>query len=274
MSEPRFGCTTATFGGKLPQKLSAMKSAGFVATEFWPRDLFEHAEGPEVAVELLRENGLQISVFQALRNFEGMPREVRARKLGIAEQLMDQMALLGADVLALCSNTAPESSGDGGRIAEDLAVLGDLARSRGVRVAYEPLSWGRWVRDYRDGWSIIEQTAHDNIGMMLDCFHIFALDLPLDGIDTMRVEKIFLVEIADLPQTRLEPVEISRHYRLFPGEGVTPVGEFLRRVQAIGYRGLYSVEVFNDHYSSMSPDAVAAKAMTSMRSLFTTGVAR
>ena len=46
MTTEHFGFTTSTFGGNLPGKLRAMKSVGFATTEFWPRDLFEHAEGP------------------------------------------------------------------------------------------------------------------------------------------------------------------------------------------------------------------------------------
>jgi 4-hydroxyphenylpyruvate dioxygenase len=268
MSARRFSCTTATFGGKLPEKLRAMQAAGFAATEFWPRDLFEHADGPDTAVELLRETGLTVSAYQALRNFEGMSPEVRARKLDIAKQLMDQMAFLGADLLVLCSNTAPESSGDHGRIAEDLAVLGELARSRGLRVAYEALCWGRWIRDYRDAWRVVKATAHENVGIMLDSFHVYALDLPLDGIGEIPADKIFLVEVADLPGTNLDLVEVSREYRLFPGEGVTPIADFVRQVRKTGYAGQYSIEVFNAQYRAMAAEAVAERAMRCMRALF------
>jgi 4-hydroxyphenylpyruvate dioxygenase len=254
-------CTTATFGGKLPEKLRAMQSAGFVATEFWPRDLFENAEGPGIAIDLLRETGLAVSAYQALRNFEGLSAKQRGQKLGIAEQLMDQMALVGCDLLVLCSNTDPDSSADHRRIADDLRLLGDLARTRGVRIAYEALSWGKWLRDYRDAWQVIKIADHPQVGMMLDSFHIYALGLPLDGIDAISADKVFLVEIADLPGTSLAPIEISRHYRLFPGEGIAPIDEFLRRVHGIGYKGCLSVEIFNAHYFASVPHEVAARAM-------------
>lgn len=262
-----FGSTTSTFGGSLPGKLRAMKAAGFSATELWPKDLFEHAEGPDIAIELLRETGIKVSAYQALRNFEGMDRKVRAHKLGIAEQLIDQMALIGADVLVLCSNTAPDCDGDYGRISEDLARLGDLAQSRNIRIAYEALAWGRWIRDYRDAWRVVRDAAHDNIGLMLDSFHVFALDLPLDGIDEIPASKIVLVEVADLPKANLSIIEISRHYRLFPGEGAHPLAEFVRRVQATGYNGVYSLEVFNAHYFGLDPAVVAHRGMLSMTAL-------
>jgi len=261
MRADKLSCTTATFGGKLPEKLRAMQAAGFVATEFWPRDLFENVEGPEIAIELLRQAGLAVSAYQALRNFEGLSAQVRGQKLGVAEQLMDQMALVGCDLLVLCASTDPESSGERERIAEDLRVLGDLARSRELRIAYEPISWARWLRDYRDAWQVIKAVDHAHVGMMLDSFHIFALGLPLEGIDAIPADKVFLVEIADLPGTKLDPIEIGRHYRLFPGEGVGPVDEFLRRVRAIGYAGYLSVEIFNTHYAASAPGEVAARAM-------------
>jgi 4-hydroxyphenylpyruvate dioxygenase len=264
MTPDYLGCTTATFGGKLPGKLEAMRAAGFTAIEFWPRDLFEHAEGPDVAINLLRRTGLRVAAYQALRNYEGMPAEVRRQKLGVAAQLMDQMALVGADLLVLCSNTDPGSSGDRAHMVDDLRVLGDLARRRGVRIAYEGLSWGRWIRDYRDAWALIEATDHEQVGMLLDGFHIFVMDLPMTAIDGMRVEKIFLVELADLPGTRLDVLEVSRHYRLFPGEGIAPIDEFVQRVRGIGYTGCWSVEVFNAHYLALSPDAVAMRAARAM----------
>jgi 4-hydroxyphenylpyruvate dioxygenase len=261
MHPAKLSCTTATFGGKLPEKLRAMQAAGFGATEFWPRDLFENAEGPGIAIDLLRETGLAVSAYQALRNYEGLPAQQRAQKLGIAEQLMDQMALVGCDVLVLCSSTDPDSSADRARIAGDLRLLGDLARTRGVRIAYEALSWGKWISDYRDAWQVLKAADHPQVGMMLDSFHIYALGLPLTGIDAISADKLFLVEIGDMPGTSLAPIEVARHYRLFPGEGIAPIEEFLRRVHAIGYQGWLSVEIFNAHYFAGVPQEVAARAM-------------
>jgi len=245
-----------------------MKSAGFATTEFWPRDLFEHPEGPEIAVALLRQTGLGVSAYQALRNFEGMTPTIRAQKLGIAEQLMDQMALIGAQLLVLCSNTASDCDGDHGRISEDLARLGDLAQSRNIRIAYEALCWARWIRDYRDAWKVVRAAAHNYVGVMLDSFHIFALDLPLDGIAEISADKIFLVEIADMPKINLDLIEVSRNYRLFPGEGVMQVADFVKRVRRAGYAGHYSLEIFNAHYRSIDPLTAAERAMRTMSKLF------
>lgn len=270
MDPSRLSCTTVTFGGKLPEKLKAMKAAGFGATELWPRDYYEHNEGPDVAFDLLRETGLSLSCYQNLRNFEGMPEHQRERKTAIAAQLFDQMRLIGCETLVLCSNIAPDSSPDKGRIADDLRMLGDLAKSYGVRVAWEPICWGRWIKDYRDAWEIVRKVNHPQIGMVLDSFHVFALNLPVEPISDIDVDKIFVVEVADIPGGHLDFLEISRSFRLFPGEGVTPVRDFVNQVRKTGYSGFYSVEVFNTYYQTLDVNQVARRAMASLKPLFET----
>lgn len=257
------GATTSTFGGTLAAKLRAIAAAGFTSTEFWPKDLFEHPDGPTMAIELLRENELDVSVYQALRNYEGGTRAERDQKLGIAEQMMDQMAWIGCNTLSLPSNSNPQCSGDPERIAADLSRLGELALSRGMRVAFEPICWGHHVRDYRQGWAIVRKVNHSAIGLMLDSFHVSLLKSPLDQIAEIPAEKIFLVELAEFAQSALAGIEISRHYRLFPGEGGSETGDFLREVDKTGYSGCLSLEVFNAVYRHIDPLEAARRGAES-----------
>lgn len=256
----QLGCTTATFGGRLPEKLAAMRAAGFGATEFFPRDLYEDPRGPDYARDALRDSGLVISAYQALRDYEGMPAAQSAHVLGIAEQMMDQMGWLGARLLVLCANMHPEASGRREDCVRDLQRLAELAHTRGLRVAYEPIGWARWHADYRDAWSLVQAVDHADFGIMLDSLHVASTGLPLDAIEAIDASKLFMVELCDWPQTRLPPFEIARHYRLFPGEGIGPLEDFMRRVRRTGYRGCCSIEVMNDHYFHDNPVAVARRA--------------
>jgi sugar phosphate isomerase/epimerase len=62
-----------------------------------------------------------------------------------------------------------------------------------------------------------------------------------------------------------ERMATARTYRVFPGEGVhTPqVVELVRRLDALGYAGDYSFEVFNDDYVQMPLPMVAERARRS-----------
>lgn len=263
----RAGCTTVTFGGTIDQKLKAIAGAGFAFTELWPRDLFEHAEGPEFTLRALQESGLSVSVYQALRNYEGMPEPVRAGRLEIARQLMDQMDLVGAELLALPSNSDPAASGDRARLAGDLRRLGDLAGERGKKIVYEAVAWGTAIADYRDAAELIELADHPAVGLMVDSFHVFARKTPLAAIAEIPAARILHVEVADMPATRLPAIEVSRNYRLFPGEGVEDAVAFLGAVAAAGYRGVTTVEIFNAHYRTQPPGEVAARAFASLAAI-------
>ncbi len=136
MDASRLSGTTVTFGGKVADKFRAMKAAGFGATEIWPRDYYEHNEGPDIAINALAQYGLTPLAYQCLRNFEGMPDALRSRKTAIARQLFDQMNSIGCETLVLCSNIAPTvAAAIVGRIVDDLRMLGELAEHYGVRVA-------------------------------------------------------------------------------------------------------------------------------------------
>ncbi|MBS0316286.1 MAG: sugar phosphate isomerase/epimerase, partial [Proteobacteria bacterium] len=62
-----------------------------------------------------------------------------------------------------------------------------------------------------------------------------------------------------------ERISTARHFRVFPGEGVhsEQVADWVTRLHALGYRGDYSFEVFNDDYQQMPLDRVAARARRS-----------
>lgn len=262
IKEYPIGATTSTFGNSLAIKLKAIATAGFTFTELWAKDLFESIDGPTATIELLHENNLKVSIYQALRNYEGAPPNERDQKLGIAEQMMDQMALIECDTLALPSNSSADCSGDPDRIIADLCKLGDLARSRGMRIALEPICFGRHVRDFVDGWSVVRYTNHTAIGLMLDSFHAFMTGTPLTEIANIPGEKIFLIELSDFAKTALEKIEISRNYRLFPGEGLSPISDFLHYVEKAGYQGCLSVEVFNALYRYSDPFEVAYRGVS------------
>ncbi len=181
---------------------------------------------------------------------------------------MDQMALVGCDLLVLCSNVDPDVEQDWARAIADVRAIGELARARNVRIAFEPICYGSWINTYVKGWELVREVAHSHVGLVLDAAHVFLPDTPLAPIEKIPCEKIFLVELSDFPGTTLDKRELLRNYRLFPGEGVRPVREFLERVRATGYDGVVSLEVFNARYRAADPRVVAQRGMESLETLF------
>lgn len=255
---------TVSLSGDLQEKLDAIAAAGFDGVEIFENDLLSFDGSPADVGKTIRDLGLKIVAFQPFRDFEGMPEPLRGRAFERAERKFDLMEELGADLLMVCSNVSPQSLGGLDRAAQDLAELGDRAAQRGLRIAFEALSWGKHLSDYRDSWEVVRRADHPNVGLVLDTFHIMARKLPLDAISSIPGDRIFLVQVADAPILEMDALSWSRHFRCFPGQGEFPLDVFMRNLSMTGYNGPLSLEIFNDQFRSSSTKNVARDGLRSL----------
>ena len=63
-----------------------------------------------------------------------------------ARHKFDLMCELGTDLMLICSSVHPAGLGGIDRCADDFQELGEIAKSYGVRVGYEALAWGRFIK--------------------------------------------------------------------------------------------------------------------------------
>ena len=255
---------TVSISGDLQEKLSAIAAAGFDGVEIFETDFLTFDGTPKDVGRMVKEFGLNITVYQPFRDFEGMPSEIRAATFDRAERKFDLMQELGTDLMLVCSNISPAAIGGIDRAADDLRELGERARVRNLRVGFEALSWGRFINDHRDAWEIVRRTNHPNIGLILDSFHTLARKINPDSIRSIPEDKIFLVQLADAPAVEMDLLSWSRHLRMMPGQGDLAVAEFMRAVCATGYDGPISIEVFNDQFRGGSPKSIAVDGHRSL----------
>jgi 4-hydroxyphenylpyruvate dioxygenase len=213
---------------------------------------------------MCRDLGLTVCAFQPFRDFEGMPEPQRSRNFARAARKFDLMKELQTDLMLICSNISPASLGGIDRAAADFRELGDLAAKHGMRVGFEALAWGAHVNDYRDAWEIVRRANHPSIGVILDSFHALAPAFPVSAIASIPADKIFLVQLADAPKLGLDVLSWSRHFRCFPGQGDLPVAKFMEAVQATGYSGAWSLEIFNDQFRAGSAVRTATDGLRSL----------
>jgi len=261
-----FGMDTITLSGSLPAKLRAMRDAGFTQVMLKASDLTGHPDGVDDAVRAVQQSGLRVTGFQVLRDFEGLSGHLHDYKVDIAKSMLEMARAVGAPLLLACSSTSTHAAQDLDTLAGDLRKLAMLAVPLGLKIAYEGLSWGRTVNEFTTAWEVVSRADAPNLGLGLDSFHIFAAKTSLEELDALDPNKIFLVQLADFMWHEVRSFEermaTARHFRVFPGEGVhsAQVAELVLKLDALGYRGDYSFEVFNDDYQQIPPEAVAARA--------------
>ncbi|HAT1610417.1 TPA: sugar phosphate isomerase/epimerase and 4-hydroxyphenylpyruvate domain-containing protein [Raoultella planticola] len=249
---------TVSISGTLPEKLHAIAAAGYQGVEIFENDLLYYTGTPADIRNLAADLGLKITLFQPFRDFEGASRSQFAANMERAKRKFALMHELGCDTLLLCSNVQPDCSADVALQVADLAALAALAEQEKIVIGYEALAWGTHVNRWYQAWERVKSVNSPALGIVLDSFHILARGDNLQQLPEVPVDKITFLQLADAPLMKMDVLEWSRHFRCFPGQGELPLVDFARDLTRCGYRGPWSLEIFNDGFRA-SPNGATAK---------------
>lgn len=150
------------------------------------------------------------------------------------------------------------------RSAAALRAMIAATEGLGVRLGFEFLGFPTCsVSTLRAARGIVEDVGDSRVGLVIDAFHFYiggSRPEDLDGIDPTR---IFVVHLDDAPAG--EPAALTDAQRLLPGEGVIPLRALIDRLQAAGYGGAYSLELFRPEYWTWDPVVLARRGLEGMR---------
>ena len=80
-----FGMDTISLAGPLKAKLDAIRAAGCSQVMLQARDLANHAQGWQAAVQEVKNSGLRVTGFQTLHDFEGFSGPLLRYKIDVAK---------------------------------------------------------------------------------------------------------------------------------------------------------------------------------------------
>ncbi len=261
-----FGMDTASMAGSLEGKLAAVEQAGFTQVMISAGDVVGHPAGVAAGVRAIRESGLRVTGLEALRDFEGLSGQLHAYKVDVAKSMLEVCCEIGGRSLVVEASTSTHADTDAEAIARDLRMLAILAIPLGIRIAYKGVGWSRTARDFRAAGDLVFRASCANLGLAIDAFDVLAAGVPLDDLDAIDPDQIHLVQLSDYMWQEMRSTEeqaaTATHFRVFPGEGAHSDGlaNFITKLDAIGYFGDYSFDVYNDDYLQMPPATVAGRA--------------
>jgi 4-hydroxyphenylpyruvate dioxygenase len=236
---------TVTLGGDLKTKLESIANAGFNSIELFDTDLDAFEGSPKELNTLIKDFDLSLASYFPLRDFEGMPKANKDYTFDKAKAYLETAKELGSKMVMICSNTSQESSLDESQITSDLNELAEIAKKLELKLAYEPLAWGRHVNHYNHAIKLIQDADNENLGIVLDSFHILSQKNNISHIKQIPKDKIFLVQISDAPFLNLDYLSWSRSQRILPGYGDFNLKEFVKVVKSTGFNEYFSLECFN-----------------------------
>lgn len=270
---PRFGLNGATTGRTdLATDLRLAREAGFGALEIRDTKLEEYlrrggtlpalrGDFAEAGVTPLSLNALERSTLA-----EGAEREA---VLARCRTLCAWSAALGCPYVIAVPSFLDGDFGTARVRTLTVAALRAMAaigRSSGVRIGFEFLGFPTCsVHTLGAARAIVEEVADPAVGLVLDAFHFYAggsTSAMLDGLDPRL---LFIVHLDDAEAGPREALTDGQ--RLLPGAGVIPLTDLVGRLEALGYRGVYSVELFRPEYWTWEPRQLVRAAWESLKTL-------
>jgi 2-keto-myo-inositol isomerase len=266
-----YGLNTSTImGQKLPitEVVEIAAKAGYGGLEPWIRELDAHKKAGKSLADLgkqLRDSGL--SIESVIGFFPWCVDDGGERKKGLEEarRNMEMVRQIGGKRLAAPPVGATDKSGiDPLKLAERYRALLELGDEFGVVPEVEVWGFSKTLGRLSEAAQVAIDSGHPRACVLPDVYHLYKGGSAPGGLRLLNGKAISAIHMNDYPASPPRN-EIKDAQRVFPGDGIAPLDQILRDLRDIGFRGMLSLEVFNESYWKQDPLAVARTGLEKMR---------
>ena len=257
MGEFKLCLNTSTIRpASLMDKIRITGEVGYDAIELWSDDLTKYEEengSLDGVVKALGDSGLEVITLIALHGWMDSVGEKYEECLEEARRRMRQAAAIGSPYIIA---SPPRNVVDLHLGAQRYRQLLEIGREYGVKPSMEFLGFVAGVNQIKHAWQVVTEADDPDGTIIMDVFHIYKGGSPLDDLKKIPADKISIFHFNDAPAS--PPVEQQTDAdRVYPGDGVAPLGDMLKIVRESGYQGVISLELFNASYWEQDPKEVA-----------------
>ena len=146
----------------------------------------------------------------------------------------------------------------------------------GEKAGVQPLLelWGTHpvLGPLKHGIYVTVAAGRADASLLLDVFHLYKSGTPFTALKQINGASLHLMHLNDYPQAA-DPSTLNDGNRIYPGDGVAPLGQILRDLRDSGFRGCLSLELFNKEYWARSADDNLKIAMEKIRATVSSAMA-
>lgn len=257
---PKLALNTSTIRGQkltVDQQIRVTADAGFDGIEPWIRDLRRYVdEGGKVATlkSMMDDFGLECS--GAIGFARWIVDDAKQRSAGLDEARRDMelvRSLGGRFIAAPPIGVARESELAGGAvppldaIAERYAALLDVGDQVGVTPLLELWGFSKVLSTLGELAYVATAASHSSAAVLPDFYHIYKGGNSMTSLAMIEASRMPLFHINDYPaQPAID--SIADKDRVYPGDGVCPLVDTIAMLLRHGFRGTFSLELFNSDY--------------------------
>lgn len=231
-------------------QIDMVADAGFDGIELWMSDVKAYlAKGG--SLETLKEKlqSRQLVLEDMIGFAKWCSDDPKERKAAI-DQLREEMNItaglggkyIAAPIMGLETLECPKFN-DYVERYNAILLLGD---ETGVTPLLELWGMGALHR-LADCAQIVISTGHPKATILLDFYHIYRGGNDWDTVDCLNGKRLPVIHMNDYPSSPAREL-LKDSDRTFPGEGICDFGHAIPKLYDAGFRGGFSVELFNKGY--------------------------
>ncbi|HEX8356419.1 MAG TPA: sugar phosphate isomerase/epimerase family protein [Segetibacter sp.] len=269
----RYCLNMATIRGQnlgLVKELEVAAKAGFSGVEIWIDTLQSYlAKGGTLSDAKKRLDDLGITVENCIGFAPWIIDDEAKRKAGL-EQMKREMEMLSQ---IGCRRTAAPPVGATNLPQLDLKLVAERYRAAlevgdktGVVPQLEMWGFSKNLSKVSEVMFVALESGHSSAKVLLDIFHLYKGGSSVETLSLINNSAIDIFHLNDYP-ANVTREAITDADRIYPGNGVAPVKDILRKLASPTKPLIISVEVFNKDYYKQDALEVAKTALSKMKAV-------
>ncbi|MCD7976278.1 MAG: sugar phosphate isomerase/epimerase [Tannerellaceae bacterium] len=261
--------TISGYGLSLPEMISLTATAGFDGIELWVQDIEAYVKAGgtlEQLSSLIRNSGL--SVENMIGFAPCLSEDETTRKKGV-EQFRRELEMakrLQSNHIAV-TGAGLEEPFHWERLdlyAGQLNEILEICENTGVQPLLE--LWGsHHLSKVEYVTAILMRTGRTDGALLLDLYHLYRGGNSWESLSVIDPAILPVIHINDYPG-HLPFEQLTDADRVMTGEGICPTKSIFDLLEKKEYRGVFSVELFNESYWSLyTAEELLEKIMQSLK---------
>jgi sugar phosphate isomerase/epimerase len=247
-------------------QIDVAAKAGYDAIEPWVRDIDAYTAKGGTLKDLAKKiSDAGITVEDAIA-FNAWLDDDDTRRAASMEQLkldMEKVVQIGGKRIA----TPPGNNGSGVSLdhaAEYYRGALEIGEQAGVQPLLELWGQSPVLGPLAHGTYVAIATGRADASMLLDIFHLYKSGTSFASLNQVNGAALHVIHVNDYPAAD-DPSKLTDANRVYPGDGVAPFGQVFRDLRDNGFRGVLSLELFNQDYWKLSADQNAKVGLEKTR---------
>lgn len=266
-----FSLNMATIQGQklgIEKEIQVAGAAGYDAIEPWISSLNEFVQGGGKPAELKKQiDDLGLTVQSAIGFSEWLAEDAARRAKGLeqAKRDMELVAQIGGKRMAAPPAGATDVVGmDPLKAADRYRALLEIGDQMGVVPELELWSFSKALGRLSECVAAAVQCGHPRACILNDIFHLYKSGSDYRGLAVINGPAAAVIHINDYPADPPRD-KVDDSYRVYPGDGICPLGDILRLLRETGGQRILSLELFNRQYWKQDALVVAKTGLAKMK---------